>query len=62
MRKSPKEMFVERNHITFVLNKFADVKTKREIISKSSGPLWYVFGYKLESKPWLTYRERYDIL
>ena len=52
-------MFVERNHITFVLDKFPNVKTKREIIAKSSGPLWYVFGMNLVYKPWLTYEERF---
>ena len=62
MRKKIEEMFVERNHITFVLDKFADIEAKREIVAKSSGPLWYVFGTKLVYKPWLSYEERYDIL
>ena len=32
--------------------------TKRRIVSNFN-PLFYVFGYKLENKPWLTYEERY---
>ena len=56
-RSGVKEMFKYRNHITHVLEKFVDIKSKREAIAKSSGPLWYIFGYKLISKPWLTYEE-----
>ena len=32
--------------------------TKRRIVANFN-PLFYVFGYKLENKPWLTYEERY---
>jgi len=32
---------------------------KRKAIEEFSGPLFYVFGYKLRSKPWLTYWEQY---
>jgi hypothetical protein len=32
---------------------------KRKAIVEFSGPLWYVFGTKLVSKPWLTYGELY---
>ena len=32
--------------------------TKRRIVSNFN-PLFYVFGYKLENKPWLTYEEMY---
>jgi len=31
---------------------------KRRIVA-GFNPLFYVFGYKLESKPWLTYEEKY---
>lgn len=58
-KSATKEMFNYRNHITYALDKFSSIDDKRELISKYSGPLWYVFGYKLESKPWLTYEERY---
>ena len=54
-----KEMFKYRNHITSTLEKLVAIESKRRIIEVSSGPLWYIFGYKLESKPWLTYKEIY---
>jgi hypothetical protein len=54
-----KEMFKYRNQITSTLEKLVAIESKRRIIEVSSGPLWYIFGYKLESKPWLTYEEIY---
>ena len=54
-----REMFKYRNHITSTLEKLVAIESKRRIIEVSSGPLWYIFGYKLESKPWLTYEEIY---
>ena len=54
-----KEMFKYRNHITNTLEKLIAIESKRRIIEVSSGALWYIFGYKLESKPWLTYEEKY---
>lgn len=33
---------------------------KRRIV-KEFNPLFYAMGYELESKPWLTYNERYEI-
>ena len=32
---------------------------KRRIVANFN-PLFYVFGYKLENKPWLTYGEKYE--
>ena len=32
---------------------------KRRIVANFN-PLFYVFGYKLENKPWLTYGEIYE--
>tara|TARA_R110000772_G_scaffold249888_1_gene364468 strand:- start:2147 stop:2329 length:183 start_codon:yes stop_codon:yes gene_type:complete len=32
---------------------------KRRIVANFN-PFFYVFGYKLESKPWLTYGEMYE--
>ena len=32
---------------------------KRRIVANFN-PLFYVFGYKLENKPWLTYGEMYE--
>jgi hypothetical protein len=34
------------------------LQTKRRIVANFN-PLFYVFGYKLESKPWLSYEEMY---
>ena len=59
--KRLKEEFRHPNHITFTLEKFSSFQDKRSEIIKSSGLLFYIFGFKLESKPWLTYQERYDI-
>ena len=53
------EMFSHLNQINNILNKFSSLQDKRNEIAKTSGPLWYIFGYELESKPWLTYGERY---
>ena len=54
-----REMFRYKNHITHTLEKLTSIDSKRRIIEQSSGSLWYIFGYKLESKPWLTYEERF---
>jgi hypothetical protein len=35
------------------------IVSKRRIVTNFN-PLFYVFGYKLESKPWLTYGEIYE--
>ena len=55
-----REMFKYKNHITHTLEKLVAIESKRRVIEVSSGPLWYIFGYKLESKPWLTYLEKFD--
>jgi hypothetical protein len=31
---------------------------KRRIVANFN-PLFYIFGYELQQKPWLTYEERY---
>ena len=31
------------------------LSAKRRIVTKFNGELFYIFGYKLENKPWLTY-------
>ena len=54
-----KEMFKYKNHITHTLEKLIAIESKRRIVEVSSGSLWYIFGYKLVSKPWLTYEERF---
>jgi hypothetical protein len=53
-------MFKCPNHITFTLEKLVSIEIKRQFVEASSGPLWYVFGYKLESKPWLSYGGKYE--
>ena len=55
-----KEMFKYKNHITHTLEKLVAIESKRRVIEVSSGSLWYIFGYKLVSKPWLNYGEMYD--
>ena len=57
-KSATKEMFKYRNHITHTLEKFSSIDSKREAIVKSSGPLWYIFGYELKSRPWLNYMEQ----
>jgi len=61
-KKQNKEMFVYSYQITKTLESFSSVKDKRDEITKTNGKLWYIFGYELKSKPWLTYKEKYDIL
>lgn len=58
-KKREKEMFSFSNQITKTLEMFSSIKEKRDEITKTSGLLWYIFGYELQSKPWLTYEERY---
>ena len=55
-----REMFKNRNHITHLLNDCPTVEAKRKIIVKANTPLFYIFGYTLVSKPWLTYEEMYE--
>jgi hypothetical protein len=57
--KKTGEMFSHLEQISNTLSKFSSLKDKRNEIARTSGPLWYIFGYKLESKPWLTYQEKY---
>jgi|FreactcultureFD7_1027221.scaffolds.fasta_scaffold16290_4 hypothetical protein len=34
------------------------LEAKRRIVTNFN-PLFYIFGYELQQKPWLTYEERY---
>ena len=52
------EMFKSRNHIIFDIQHLS-VEEKRKEIMKYS-PLHYIFGYTLQSKPWLTYGGKYE--
>ena len=36
------------------------LSAKRRIVTKFNGELFYIFGYKLEDKPWLTYGGKYE--
>ena len=53
-------MFKYNNHITHTLEQLLAIESKRRVIEVSSGPLWYVFGYNLEFKPWLPYGGKYE--
>ena len=50
--------FKLRNNIDFEVRNFHPELQRKEI--SIYNPLHYVFGEKLESKPWLTYEERYE--
>jgi len=54
-----REMFKNRNHITHLLLECPTVQAKRKIIVRANTPLFYIFGFTLISKPWLTYEEMY---
>jgi hypothetical protein len=57
---SNREMFKNRNNITQLMAvRGKTLEAKRKIIMTANTPLFYIFGYKLESKPWLTYEEMY---
>lgn len=58
-----KEMFKNQSDISHLIKiRNADLKEKRRIVLMSNTPLFYIFGYKLESKPWQTIEERYGII
>ena len=52
------DYFKLRNNIDFEVRNFHPELQRKEIAIYN--PLHYVFGEKLESKPWLTYEERYE--
>ena len=47
-----------RNNIDFEIKNLSLEMKRKEI--KQYNPLHYIFGYVLESKPWLLYEEMYD--
>ena len=51
-----KKVQIRNNIDTEIKNLCLDLKRK-EI--KQYNPLHYIFGYVLESKPWLTYEEKF---
>ena len=54
-----KEMFSYNTQITNALeNRGKTPESKRRIIEAANGQLFYIFGNKLVSKPWLTYEEQ----
>jgi hypothetical protein len=56
-----REIFKNRSHITNSLKiRGTTLKAKRKIIMIANTPLFYIFGYKLESKPWLPYGGKYE--
>lgn len=59
-KSATREMFKNRNHITFLLlTRAKTIYSKRRLITLANGPLFYIFGYELQSKPWLSYEERF---
>jgi len=55
-----REIFKNRSHITNTLKiRGTTLKAKRKIIMIANTPLFYIFGYEQQDKPWLTYEERY---
>lgn len=55
-----REIFKNRSHITNMMKiRGTTLKAKRKIIMTANTPLFYIFGYTLISKPWLTYEEMY---
>ena len=56
-----REMFKNRNNIDHLMNvRGPNLKAKRKIVMIANTPLFYIFGYKLQNKPWLSYEERYE--
>lgn len=54
-----REMFKNRSHITNLMKiRGSTLKAKRKIIITANTPLFYIFGYKIEDKPWLDYADR----
>jgi len=60
MNYSTKEMFILRNNLDFEIQNLSLELQRKEIIKYNS--LFYVFGYKLMSKPWQTLEERYGLI
>lgn len=55
-----REMFKNRNNIDHLMKiRGTTVKAKRKIIMIANTPLFYIFGYALQDKPWLNYDERF---
>lgn len=52
------EMFKNRNHITFDIQHLTADQKREEIVKFA--PLFYIFGYKLVAKPWLSYGGHYE--
>lgn len=53
-----REMFKNRNNIDHLMTvRGTTLKAKRKIVMVANTPLFYIFGYKLESKPWIKYGE-----
>ena len=55
-----REIFKNRSHITNMLKiRGVNLKAKRKIIITANTPLFYIFGYVLQDRPWLTYEEQF---
>jgi hypothetical protein len=54
-----REMFRNRNNIDHLMKiRGTTVKAKRKIIMTANTPLFYIFGYVLQDKPWMDYADR----
>ena len=50
-------MFKNNNHLIFDIQHLSAEEKRKEIMK--CNPLFYIFGFTLVSKPWLTYEEMY---
>lgn len=54
-----REMFKNRNNIDHLMSiRGTNIKAKRKIIMTANTPLFYIFGYFLQDKPWMDYADR----
>jgi len=54
------DSFKLRNNIDFEIKNLSIDLKRKEI--KQYNPMFYIFGYKLMSKPWQTVEERYGLV
>ena len=54
-----KEMFILRNNLDFEIQNLSLELQRKEV--EKYNPLHYIFGYVLQSKPWLIYGGKYEI-
>jgi hypothetical protein len=52
-------MFILRNNLDFEIQNLSLELQRKEV--EKYNPLHYIFGYVLQSKPWLIYGGKYEI-